>query len=195
MYDQQENDYELLYMIYQKDDESLKLLVEKYEKIMHLFYQNQMSLMYHIRWHIDQYQIGRIVLLKAIEYFRLDKQVTFRHFYLVLLRNEMKNAVRRNQIDFHTYGYSTDFLIYETGEDYLEDAWKETNPRMQADWLVRCEETRLQILKVESFLKPIEKKIVRLRLYGYSYNEISRILNVRLKKVDNTLYKVRNYKV
>lgn len=195
MYRQQDNDYELLYMIYQKDDEGLRLLIMKYEKIMYVFYQSQMSMMYHIRWYIDQYQIGRIVLLKAIENFRFDKNVSFRHFYLFLLKNEMRNIVRRNQTQYHTYGFSPEFLIYECGEDYLEDVWKETNPSMQADWLVRCEETRNDILKVEDSLRPIEKKIVRLRLYGYTYNEISKILKVSLKKVDNTLYKVRNWKV
>lgn len=195
MYDQQENDYELLYLIYQKDDESLTLLIQKYEKFMYLFFQTNVSLMYHIKGYIDEYQIGRLVILKAIENFRDDKDVTFRHYYFCLLRNQMLNIVRRNQMSFQRNLLSSEYLMYECSTDYLEDVLKESRADMQADWLIHCDDVKHQIAMVEENLSEVECKILRLRLYGYTYQEIAKTLHINLKKVDNTLCKIRNNKV
>lgn len=195
MYDQQENDYELLYLIYQKDDESLTLLIQKYEKLMYLFFQTNVSLMYHIKGYIDEYQIGRLVILKAIENFRDDKDVTFRHYYFCLLRNQMLNIVRRNQMSFQRNLLSSEYLMYECSTDYLEDVLKESRADMQADWLILCDDVKRQIAMVEENLSEVECKILRLRLYGYTYQEIAQTLHINLKKVDNTLCKIRNNKV
>lgn len=195
MYDQQENDYELLYLIYQKDDESLALLMMKYENIMYMFFQSQVSLMYRMKGHVDEYQIGRIVLIKALENYRLDKDASFRHYYLCLLKNEMRNTVRKNDIYLRTNLISTEFLIHECEEGYLDGVWRTSAASMQADWIIHSEDIKNRILKLEASLSEVERKIFRLRIYGYSYQEISHVLNVSIKKVDNTLFKVRNHKV
>lgn len=195
MYDQQNNDYELLYMIYQRDDESLRLLIRKYERVMYLFFHSHVSLMYQIRGYADEYQIGRIVILKAIETYRYDKEASFRHYYLFLLRNEMCNIVRKNQVYFQRNLLSSEYLIGECPMDYLEEMWEDPRADMQADWRVRCADVRSRILDVEKGLSEVERRILRLRLYGYTYAEIAQVLHITIKKVDNTLCKVRSRKV
>lgn len=195
MYNQHINDYELLYLIYQKDDESLELLMKKYENIMYMFFQSQITLMYHIKNYADVYQIGRIVIWKALNTYRLDKDVSFRHYYLFLLKNEMRNILRKQQAYFQMHVVSSEYLLYECNGSYLDDAWKEPQDWMQADWIIQRDDIRSRILKLESYLSEIEKKIFRLRIYGYTYQEIAQVLHIPIKKVDNTLYKVRNHKV
>lgn len=188
----QDEDSEYLYMIHQKDDESLKMLISKYRRILNkVLYEST----FYAKWMNDYSevrQIALVILYDAILAFRDDQLSSFQHYYLHILKNQLIDETRKRNRYYDVV--SLDTPIYEDTGVYLKDCIVNTEPRYEADWLIRRQMMELKLEKWYAPMDYVEKQVLRLRYYGFSYQEIAAYLHINEKKVDNTIHKIRKRK-
>ena len=120
-----ENDYELLYLIRQKDEMAFAALMHKYEEIADKLIKKYIGACKSGLSEDDYLQLARLKLVQTIDDYREDQEASFYHYFCSVFHNLL------------------------------------------------------------------EKRIVDLRALGYTYRQIADTLQVKVKKVDNTLQKVR----
>lgn len=180
------SDNELLYMLRQKSDIALSILIRKYHD------DAQRSISRNVVGHFllvnrsDFYQLTLIKLIEAIESFREDKEASFRTYYHKVLRYCFVDQIRRNNSNQALY--DKEFKEYNTciGEYHQQYALSDKQEK-QKNSLYEA------IGKDNTLFSELEKKIIVLRGYGYSYKEIAEYYGIHTKKVDNTLRKIRKY--
>lgn len=185
-------DNEFLYMIHQKDDESLRLFIYRYERIVKGFLHQGMFYAAWMRDRSEVHQISKIILNHAILSYRDDIYSSFRHYFLCLLKNEFIDETRKRNTSYEVI--SLDTPIYEESGLYMKDCIPNREPRYEADWCIRKEMLDRNIMKWSSSMNYVERQIIRLRFYGFTYQEIADYLNINKKKVDNTMCKIRKNK-
>lgn len=180
------NDYELLYMIRQKDETAFTILINKYENLAWMLIYKYIGTCKTGLLADDYMQMARLKLLQAVDDYREDQESSFCHYFCRIFRNHLIDCYRRRMHDLQPI--SLDFQIREDDAVYCLMDFIE---KPQENFAVSYEFAhRLKTQKAQ--LKPLEKQIVDLRALGYTYRQIADILNVNIKKVDNTLQKVRS---
>lgn len=183
--DYQYNDYELIYMIKESSEEALKIIIDKYDPII-----KSMAFSYVKKYSIfnfdeeDLIQEGRIALCNAINKYDENKNVLFYSFLLLCVKGAMNNIVRKA---FR----KQDLLI----EDYIEcenydmniadkDCYNPSNI---------CEDFEMEkyIIYFKNTLNDLESAIFELRLNNFKYSEIASLLDIKIKKVDNEMIKIK----
>ena len=187
-----DNDYELLYYIHQRDDEGLNLLIKKYHTTIMQFIRKSKAYYFH-RYtdYTEIYQIALIILLESVQCYRLDKKLSFYHFYLMKLKYALIDRMRKEKFGNML---SLDYQICEASGSYLMDTLENQDPSLDADWLIRLDEVYKRKNRFEQNFSDIERKVFHLRYEGYSYREIAESLHISVKKVDNILQKIRKKK-
>lgn len=186
-----ENDYELIYMIRAMNETALKILLKKYEKLSRsIIYQFQKKEEQRSNYE-DLLQLSKLKLMQAIESYREERDVPFACFYNEIFRHALIDYFR----ECYTYkGYceyrsvSLDLQISDVNEQYhLIDF-------MVPEAIGISSEVCDRISSLKRKLKPLERRIIDLRVQGYSYTQISQNLQISYKKVSNTLEKARKLK-
>ena len=167
------SDYELIYMI-KEDEETFGYLVSKYEplfkKLTYSFYCSNKHK------GIDQeelLQVCRLVLYEISKKYDQDKDILFYSYLLFCLKRALSQYVKKNSKALDCYNYM-DYNNYEnlcittTDYGYYED-----------------------IMEFKNNLDYPDSCVFELKINGFSYKEISILLDVSIKKVDNILVKIR----
>lgn len=177
-------------MIRQKDEQALVMLIQNtHAPIMFLIRKYNKNGIY---TKADYYQLALIKLVQAVENYREDGGASFTNYYLKLVSSSYIDHFR-NYASNHgyeeMYNVSMDRLICEKGTYYAiaDKIFVLPKEDIAMDLLYILNQCKLH-------LKPLETKVVLLRLSGYSYHQIAEKLNINKKKVDNTMRKVRNWK-
>lgn len=184
---QNDNDFELLYMIHLNDVSAYQYLIKKYENTIRYIiykYQKKKDRRY---TQDDFFQLGRIKLLLAVNKYREDKETTFYHFFYEIFEHAMIDYYRTRYSQKGYYDYmcvSLDCVHTQSYEHYYYEA---------LDMGVSLEVSE-RIIQTKKNLNSIECEIVDLRALGYTYLQISKDLNIKKKKIDNTLHKLRKQK-
>ena len=190
------NDYELLYLIHQKDEESLNLLLKRYHTtiwgIVHSSCPNPMQP------GVDKddcYQEGCIGLMDAIQAFREDKESNFAAFARVCIERQVRSYLRKTRT--HSYrilsrAQSLDAPIFEDEDDLtLMDVVAVENHAMDPVYSTHLLWAQDQIPLIKEGLPEDQWHIYHLHALGYSYKEIAQTCRVKEKDVDNTIQKIR----
>lgn len=118
------NDYELIDLIRENNEEAIEIMYEKYDSLI----KNRVA-----RFKIkpsmfeDFVQEGRLALNKAIQSYKMDSTKTFNKFFDMILQRRFITILKQNQKDFYNIVYVDDIfsLIKEDQEepliDHLED--------------------------------------------------------------------------
>ncbi len=180
------NDYELLYLIRQKNEIAFMILMRKYERVARYLIQKYVGEDISLLIKEDYLQNGRLKLLQAVEDYREDSNSSFYHFYCEIYHNLLIDYYRKSQR--RNCAISLDEPIYGSDSNYcLLDIMESS-----ADYISVSSESLERIQKRKAILNSMEKKIVDLRALGYTYQQIADLLKINIKKVDNTLQKVRS---
>lgn len=177
------NDYELVYLVKEESEEAVSLIMDKYEPIiksMASYYirNNDAKLDYD-----DLLQEGRLGLLQAIRSFDEDKNVLFYTFAILCIKGKMLNHIKYskciknyplyNSCEFDDTMLNPNNLIYKIDDElnfrYLEE----------------------KMIDFKNNLNFSDALIFELKLNAFSYNEISTLLDIDKKKVDNRLLYIR----
>lgn len=171
------SDNELVVLARQGNEEAKKVLVERYQKSLdsmakHIFYRSK-----DLRELEDAKQVANLEFLKCIDSYDPEKGI-FR-FY-------MRLVVKQRLIDYYQSCIDWNINVITT-----EDVSKFCLAEPEESYSVKTDFLNDAFLDGISWLKEDEKKLIRLKGAGYSYNEIAKLLNISTKKVDNMIYYIR----
>lgn len=179
------NDYELIYLIKEGIEEAIEVVLEKYDPLI----KNIAS--YYINCfgkrkieYEDLIQEGRFGLIQAIRTFNDDKDTLFYTFAVLCIKGKMINfLLHNNRLKYYPLNNSCtlddDVLSNIVSDDFDIDS--------VFDYFYL--EERIVLFKND--LSFDDALIFELKLNSFSYKEISMLLDVDLKKVDNCLYKIK----
>ena len=132
----------------------------------------------------DLIQEGLIGLLYAVRAFKADCGATFETFAYVCITNRLRSAVVRlgKQLSLASPEGDMADMAKFLNSDGEEDPQELFISEEQAqNWLERA----------DKLLSPMENRVMRLYLGGYSYQEMAAALDSTPKSVDNALCRAR----
>ena len=178
------NDYELIYMIRENDDSSQNILFEKYQPIIRKFAND-----FYMRYKSNGYdyedflQEATIGFQKALLSFDDSKDNLFYSFAILCIQRRLLSFCRM----FMSDKYKNVFFDTISTDDVLC-----VDIRNNIDSIFDEKELE-KILKTIIFDLSWEEGIVfELRLNGFQYLEISKLLDISCRKVGIILNSVRN---
>ena len=180
------NDYEILYMIKEKDDYAQNIIYEKYLPVIKKIASKYINFVVNRGAdYEDLVQEGTIGLSKAITGYRDDQNAMFYTYACLCIERHINVFCRdisskKNEI-LNSCLYSEDVINCQ-GSKY-----QYSNP----------EEVNIEQLNYQEFIKcknyfDIDKSsILELRYNGFTYKEISQLLDISISTVDGRLSKIR----
>lgn len=189
------SDFELLYMIHQKDDDSLKILLDRYKNtvwaIVHAMTPRPKPVGVDID---DLYQEGLIGVMDAINAFREDKDTLFGSFMRVCVERQISSYLRKTRS--HSYrllsrATSLDAPIYEEDDLTLMDTLSVDNKNMDPVYATHVIWAQDQIPLIKEGLPDLQWKVYHMHSLGYTYKEIADSVQLREKDVDNIIQKIK----
>ncbi len=178
-----QNDYELVYMIGEHDEDALQILLEKYDYIIKTwayYYYNKFS-KYNISVD-DLIQEGKIGLYIASKKYTESKDVKFYTFALVCIKRIMMNYVTS-----HTRVKNLVYVNQEPLENHENELFYDLNPLD----MLESFEFQKKIIEFKNNLNFLDANIFELRYNLFSYKDIATLLDINKKKVDNSLLRTK----
>ncbi len=132
----------------------------------------------------DLLQEAMVGLLKAIREYDREREVTFRTFAEVCVKNRIRSAVTAAARDKHApLNYSVPMEEQPLLErDHLSDP---------EEVFINREEEAERLESLNRKLSPLEQRILSLYLHGFSYREIGEQVGRTDKSVDNAVQRIR----
>ncbi|MDD4035945.1 MAG: sigma-70 family RNA polymerase sigma factor [Bacilli bacterium] len=188
------NDYELIYLIREGNEEANNILYKKYKPVIELkarkYYRSALNkgLDYN-----DLVQEGMIGLSEALRDFNNHKDVKLSTFASLCIERQISTAVTKASRKKHMVlneSISYDFINDDDDKpliDYLAEE-KEGNP---LEYFVDREEWNETFEKIRNELTDFEYQVLELKINNFNYNEIATILDKTPKSIDNALQRIK----
>lgn len=187
------NDYEVLYLIGENNEEAYQYLFYKYNP----FIKKNAFLLYKKYKNIgieydDLIQEGMYGLSEALKKYDFRDGNMFYTFATVCIRREMERIIiksMRNKNSVLNQAYSLDDEICTTGlllKDMLFDSSDNTD-----NCFLNVENTK-RILDLKYHLNDKYAPVYELKINGFSNKEIVELLDLKYKQVDNYLRSIKN---
>ena len=191
MYDDY-NDNELIYLIYDFNEDANRILHEKYYKIIKIKVAKYRVLAKRIGLDTcDLMQEGLLGLEEAINSYRDNKDMKFSSFANMCIERQILSVLNYHSRKKHTFlndSCSID-VEDEKGRTILDYSLKsDIDPLM----MMEKEEEKNSIYDLMTKdLSKLEKEVFELKLNGLDYREIARLLNKSYKSIDSALQRIR----
>jgi len=187
------NDYELLYLISENNEDAKELFYNKYKPIIEMKAKKLSKIAQSKGYdYNDLVQEGMIGLTNAINSFSDQKDVQFSTFANLCIERQMFSFIRNISAGRHKI--LNDSVSFETTNSFgsplinlLDD--KNVNPETT---FIESEEKEGLYNDIVSILKDIEVEIFELRANGFSYKEIASLLNITEKSVGKHIERIKN---
>jgi len=189
-----DDEYELLYMLRQKDTIAWDIFLNKYRHIIdykisevvfdkHLYHRQKEELRQH----------GYILLSECLDTYNSTKKAKFSTFFSFCFERRIRNQVRSYYSNggINVNALSLDQPIESGSELTVGDNVESHYSDFQADASVRHASLVMEIEKTTAPFSTLEQNICQLKQEGYSYQEIMEKLQCSYKKIDNTMQKFR----
>ena len=196
-----ENDYELLYLIQEDNEDAKEIVYEKYRPMVEMkakkYYSQIKSNGYELN---DLIQEGMMGLSRAIKDYKDDKNSKFVTFANVCVERQMLSFIRdvnRQKHQVLNSSISIDQADEATGRTLLDVLNDDSTANPEKSFILLEEQEELKN-KIKKNLTKKEQEVFDLRFEGFSYQEIAVLLNTTTKSVDGTIsrikQKITNYK-
>ncbi len=161
----QYNDYELLYLMNEFDEEAERIFFEKYSNLI----RNRIyKLNVRESYREDFFQEGLYMLYIASKTYDESQSKTFNKYFDMILQRKFLRLLNNEQY----YQFNVEL---QEDENLLSD-----NYSFQYD------------LTDEMYLSDFEEKVLFLKMKNYKPKEISKILDCDTKSIYNCLYRIKN---
>ena len=176
------NDYEVVYMVRENDEEAREIIFNKYIPIVRRIASDHLALakMARIEYE-DLVQEGLIALNEAINKYNERSGVLFYTFLCVCVERRILTYCRKMNSSKH-YLLNTsldDEYIYSVSDnDVFEAYFNEIN-------------LERRFVSFKNLFDIVESNIFELRYNGFSYKEISKLLDIPVSTIDGKLCKIR----
>ncbi|AYE51808.1 RNA polymerase sporulation sigma factor SigH [Priestia megaterium NCT-2] len=186
------NDEDLLNLIHYGNEEALNFLIEKFRGNV-----QAKASTYFLRGadKEDLVQEGMIGLYKAIRNFKGDKMSSFKTFADLCIKRQMftavKAAARQKHGPLNTYVSLYKPLSYQESAYMLLDMIAEKNTTNPELLLINQEEFEEKKQKIAELFSKLEQRVWALYINDYSYIEISKVLSMSEKSIDNAIQRIK----
>ena len=191
MYDDY-NDNELIYLIYDFNEDANRILHEKYYKIIKIKVAKYRTLAKRMGLDTcDLMQEGLLGLEEAINSYRDNKDMKFSSFANMCIERQILSVVNYHSRKKHTFLNDSCSIDAEDekGRTMLDYSLKsDTDPLMMME--KEEEKNSIYDLMTKDFSE-LEKEVYELKLNGLDYREIARLLNKSYKSIDSALQRIR----
>lgn len=174
------NDYELLYGVKEKDDESLNIIFKKYEGLLSKVCSKYYKLYKYIGISYDDLiQEGRVGLYNAIKGYSDDESLFYSFALLCIERkvkifcrnyNSMKNYPLNFSVSEDTHAYGTVAMDKRTDDILIENE---------------------QFFECKNLLDFNKGIVFELKYNGFKYKEISKLLDLPISTVDGRVSQIK----
>ncbi len=176
------NDYELIYMV-KEDEEAFSVLLNKYEPVFRKLSYSFVKMYKHKGVDVeDLMQQCRITFCVVLDKFDYNRDILFYTYLLLCLKRMILSKIRKaiNTPDCYNYMEVENYDNLDIFESKfnISDSYDEY-------------EFSNSIIEFKNSLSFIESQIFELRYNGFSYKDIASLLEINVKKVDNTLLRIR----
>ena len=191
----QYNDYELVYMVQEENENAYQILYDKYQpllrQIVSRFYS---TYRYFGIEYEDLYQEANLALTKAIRTYQVSSNTLFYTFACITVRSKLKNLIKVSTSQkclFHQNMLS----LYDTIDDMDREILL-IDTIIDPDSLVPVLELEKKNLAHQLFqfslsLTVVQGQIFELKTAGFRNIDIAILLEMSLKDVSNYLYRIR----
>ncbi len=175
------NDYELVELAHEGNEEAINLLYQKYRPLMIKKSKEAILLADHHGIEInDIVQECYIAFDEAIKNFNQDGDATFYTFSMMCVERRIANYIRK--ITGNRGKILNEAITIDDGlQNFVTD---NSNP-----YIRHVDSDELMILKDD--LSFLEKKVFNLRVSGYSFLEIAKLLNKDTKAIYNAWERIK----
>ena len=175
------NDYELVYLAQEQNEEALEYLYQKYDKLIKwLIFKRFFNL---IKLGIDLndvYNWCLNALNNAIKSYNADNNAIFSTYATTIVENSIKNYLRNN--------CKTNEKLNIVIEPFYENHYN-TDPYYT---LSDQEHLSELLIAIKNALSPFEYKVYVLLLNNLKYQDIAKKLNKTPKQIDNAIQRIKN---
>lgn len=186
------NDYELVYMIKESDENALNILYSKYQPLIiaisskFIQYAGRIGLDYD-----DLIQTGNIGLLEAIKSYKDVNNNSFFSFCNLCIKRRIINEINKNNtLRRNVLNECISYDEYSDNDFSLLDILSDENA-INPETLVKESYFFDEIIQFKHSLKWEYSLIFELRCNSFTYREISVLLDVSIKKVDNVMIGIK----
>ena len=188
-----ENDYELLYMISENNEDASSQIFKKYEPII-IKYARKYEKLVEGKG-IDFYDLvqeGLIGLDSAITNYKNQKNIKFSTFAFMCIERKILSAVKKVNRKKHSILNESYSLHYKLGDEKseFEDIISNDITGIE-DILVMNEKKEIFTKKINSVLSKLEKEVYDLKIKGYSQEEMSIKLKKSMKSIESALFRMK----
>ena len=179
------NDYEMLYMIRENDEDSQNLFMKKYLPVIHKIAHKYLDF---AKCHgidfDDLVQEGLIALNKAIHTYKDSNQVLF-YTYASL-------CIERHFITYCRNASSSKHLILNQAI-YDDILFSVSDTTSDPEYILFDHFSEEMFIRYKNHFDLSYSSILELRYNGFSYREISQLLDLPISTIDGRLYKIRKF--
>lgn len=190
-----DNDFELLYLVSENNEDAKDMFYDKYENIIKMKASKYKKYVESMGYDFnDILQEGRLGLTNAINAYRDQKDVRFYTFANICIDRQLVTFIRSISRDKHKLlnnSVSLDSTTNSVGRPLTEIILDDKNIDPELSFIEEEEREELY-KKIEEKLTTIEKDVFDLRVQGFSYKEISSILDITPKAVDGCITRIKN---
>ncbi len=187
-----QNDYELLYLISEEDEDAKEQLYKKYESILRHISKSmyESCKKYNGVEYEDFYQEACFGLEKAIKSFDEQKNILFYTYVIACVRNQLafyrRSITRKKDIPLNSAQ-----SIYQEADSGL--TYEEMIPSPFKTPYEVCEEREVEkkIRLFQNQLSFLDACIFELRYNGFQYKEISELLEIPCHRVSHCIQKIK----
>ena len=172
---------ELVKQIRNGNEEAFNKLLDNHRKMIYrLIYNSSLEMGDYAIDADEVFQEASLILYQAVFSFEEDKNVKFSSYAYLVLKSRIKNVFRSYYHIYSEEAYSID--SHEHQDYFLSLAIKEDPIGYHKE-----QEFRKRLDRFMNGLSPEDRQILELRGDELSYKEISGLLHISTKKIDNRL--------
>lgn len=189
------NDYELVYYVRDNNEEASAILYDKYKPLIE---KNARKLLKYCNYNglelNDLIQEGMLGLSKAIESFSESKEASFYTYAKTCVERRQLTAIIASQRQKHKLlNESVSFEAYDDDATSVKtvDAMLVDNSYNPESIMFDYENSTELMEKVSRVLTNFELQVFELKISGFTYIEISEILDKDKKQIDNAIQRIK----
>ena len=188
------NDYEILFLVNEKNENAEEILINKYKNLINKYIEEYKNIaVQNGLEECDLYQEGLLGLTNAIKTFDQSKEASFFTYANICIKTKIQTAIRNSSSKKNialNQSVSLDNLINSDTTNYYDIMCDSKNDI--SDKLLKQEEQQQLFQNIEKCLTPFEKQVLNLKANSYSNDEIANMLQKDKRSIENAINRIRN---
>lgn len=189
-----QNDYELLYLVSENNEEANEMFYKKYKPIIEIKANKMYPAIKNKGYELnDLIQEGMIGLSQALKDYKEQKNVTFSTFANLCINRQMLTFIRNINRQKHKIlndSISIDSSYDKTGNPLMNSIFSDKVSNPEEDF-VNIETSEELLSKIYKELTKKQIEVFDLRMQGFNQMEIASLLNTTRKSVESSLSRIR----